>query len=354
MWVANEGDDTVDRINPATGEVTGKFQVGGHPDGIAVGPDAVWVANGEDGTVTRIDLATGQPGGPVSVGSGPAGIAITPAAVWIANSLDLTVSKIDPATDSVTRTVGVGDGPSGIVADRGTLWVSDEFNATLDRIDLRSGQVTRSVFVGSSPQGLAATPSGVWVAARPFAAASHRGGTLTVAIDGLPEREPMNGFDHVSQAALSTVYDGLVVQRRSGGAASITLVPDLARTLPRPAGGGTVYTFTLRRGIRYSNGVLVRASDFRRGIMRQLSFGDYPPYFEGILGGQACHQVPRRCDLSAGIITNDTAGTVTFHLDHADPDFLYKLALILAVPAPPGARTMPWTGRRSCPEPART
>ena len=33
---------------------------------------------------------------------------------------------------------------------------------------------------------------------------------------------------------------------------------------------------------------------------------------------------PRRCDLSAGIITDDAAGTVTFHLGHADPDFLYN------------------------------
>ena len=69
----------------------------------------------------------------------------------------------------------------------------------------------------------------------------------------------------------------------------------------------------------------------------QLSFGFAPPYYEGILGGQTCQQHPRRCDLSAGIITNDAAGTVTFHLGHADPDFLYKLALLLAVPAPPGA-----------------
>ena len=76
--------------------------------------------------------------------------------------------------------------------------------------------------------------------------------------------------------ALATVYDGLVALRRSGGAPGLTLVPDLARTLPRPADGGTTYTFTLRRGIRYSNGSLVRASDFRRGIMRQLSFGAYP------------------------------------------------------------------------------
>jgi ABC-type transport system substrate-binding protein len=114
-------------------------------------------------------------------------------------------------------------------------------------------------------------------------------------------------------------------------------VPDLAATLPRPADGGRTYTFMLRRGIRYSNGVPVRASDFRRGIWRQLSFGSYSPYYEGILGGQACNRHPKRCDLSAGIVTNDAAGTVIFHLVQADPDFLYKLALLLATPAPPGA-----------------
>ncbi len=263
----------MNRIDPANGKVTRKVQVGGHPDGIAVGPDAVWVANGEDGTVTRIDPVTGQPSGPLPVGSGPAGIAITPAAVWVANSLDLTVSKINPATDTVTATIGVGDGPSAIVAAKNALWVSDEFGATLDRIDPRSGQVTRNVYVGSSPRGLAATPSGVWVAARPFAAASHRGGTLTVVGDYLPERDPVQAYDPFGVPALATVYDGLVALRRSGGAAGLTLVPDLAWTLPRPAGGGTTYTFTLRRGIRYSNGTPVRASDFRRGIQRQLRFG---------------------------------------------------------------------------------
>ena len=337
VWVANEGDDTVDRIDPATGTVRREVQVGGRPDGIAAGRDAVWVANAEDGTLTRIDPATGQPSGPVSVGSGPAGITITPTAVWVANSLDLTVSKIDPATNRVTATIGVGDGPNAIAAATNALWVSDEFGARLDRIDPRTGKVTRSVFVGSSPRGLAVTPSGVWVAARPFAAASHRGGTLTVVSDYLPERDPVQAYDPFGVPALATVYDGLVTLRRSGGADGLTLVPDLAWTLPRPAGGGTTYTFTLRPGIRYSNGTPVRASDFRRGIQRTLSFGAAPPYYEGILGGQTCHRHPRRCDLSAGIISNDAAGTVTFHLGHADPEFLYKLALLLAAPAPPGA-----------------
>ena len=147
----------------------------------------------------------------------------------------------------------------------------------------------------------------------------------------------MRAYVPIGIAAFATVYDGLVALRRSGGADGLTLVPDLAWTLPRPAGGGTTYTFTLRPGIRYSNGTPVRASDFRRGIQRQLSFGAYPAYYEGILGGQTCHQQLRRCDLSAGIITDDAAGTVTPRLGHADPGFLYKLALLLAVPAPPGA-----------------
>jgi ABC-type transport system substrate-binding protein len=179
--------------------------------------------------------------------------------------------------------------------------------------------------------------SGVWVAARAFAAASHRGGTVTDVNSVLPDADPVQAYWPWDLPALTTVYDGLVALRRAGGAAGFTLVPDLARTLPRPTGGGTTYTFTLRRGIRYSNGTLVRASDFRRGLQRQLSFGANPAgFYDGILGAQTCRQHGGRCDLSAGIVTNDAAGTVTFHLTRADPDFLYKLSEPLAVPAPPG------------------
>jgi YVTN family beta-propeller protein len=338
VWVANEGDYTVDRIDPVTGDVTKRgIQVGARPDGIAAGPDAVWVANGEDGTVQRIDPATGQPGSPFHVGSGPAGIAVTPGAVWVANSLDLTVSKLDPATGTVTATIPVGDGPSSIVVAGNSLWVSDEFDATLDRIDPQSGRVVRRVHLGSSPRGMAVAGSGVWVAARPFPSASHRGGTLTVADTSLPT-DPAQGVG-VFDSVLFTAYDGLTAFRRSGGAAGLTLVPDLGMTLPRPTAGGTTYTFTLRGGIRYSNGNLVRASDFRRGIQRELIIGPaagIPDYYDGILGAPACQQRPKRCDLSAGIVTDDAAGRITFRLAQADPDFLYKLALIIASPAPPG------------------
>ena len=217
--------------------------------------------------------------------------------------------------------------------------MSDEFDATLDRIDPQTARIVHTVHLGSSPQGLVVAGSGVWVAARPFAAASHRGGTVTAASDLAPVADPTLAYDQVSPSLLGTVYDSLTTLRRSGGAAGLTLVPDLARTLPRPADGGTTYTFTLRPGIRYSNGVALRASDIRRGIQRQLIIGPaagIPGYYDGILGANACQQHSRGCDLSAGIFTNDATGTVTFHLAQADPDFLYKLALLVVAPAPPG------------------
>jgi YVTN family beta-propeller protein len=337
VWVANEGDDTADRIDPVTGTVTRTVPVGGRPDGIAVGPDAVWVANGEDGTVTRIDPATGAVSGPDHVGAGPVGIAVTPTAVWVANSLDLTVSKIDPATGRVAAAIGVGDGPSAIAAGPGGIWVSDEFDATLARIDPQTGQVVRKIFLGSSPRGLAIAGSDVWVAARAFAAASHRGGTLTVVTRWLPAQDPVLAWGIADLPALSVVYDGLVALRKAGGTQGYTLVPDLATRLPLPTNAGRSYTFALRPGIRYSSGIPVRASDFRRGIQRQLAIGANPAYYTGITGAQQCQAHPPHCQLSAGIAADDVAGTVTFRLTRADPDFLYKLALLLAVPTPLGA-----------------
>jgi YVTN family beta-propeller protein len=336
VWVANQGDNTVARIDPVTGAVTRTVPVGLAPDGIAVGRNAVWVANGGDGTVTRIDPTTGAVSGPVYVGAGPAGIAVTPAAVWVANSLDLTVSKLDPATGRVTATIGVGDGPHAIAAGPGGVWVSDEFDATLTRIDPATGQVVSKTSLGSSPQGLAIAGSSAWVAARAFAAASHRGGTLTVVTRLLPQPDPVVAYGVADLPALSVVYDGLVALRKSGGTQGYTLVPDLAAGLPRPTDGGRTYTFTLRPGARYSTGAPVRASDFRRGIQRQLTIGANPAYYTGITGARRCQAQPQRCQLAAGISANDAAGTVTFHLTQADPDFLYKLALLLAVPAPPG------------------
>src|SRR4029079_1108668 len=128
-----------------------------------------------------------------------------------------------------------------------------------------------------------------------------------------------------------------------GGFAGAAIVPDLAVSVPQPTEGGLTYTFQLRSGLTYSDGQPIVASDFRRAIERVYAV---PPtadevvagaYYEGIRGAADCAaHIGETCDLSEGIVADDAAGTVTFHLDKTDPDFLHKLALASAVPTPAG------------------
>ncbi len=126
--------------------------------------------------------------------------------------------------------------------------------------------------------------------------------------------------------------------RKSAGLTGLDLVPDLAEQLPTVADGGLTYVFQLRPGIEYSTGQPLRASDFRRGIERTLIVepSSANGYFNDITGASTCTQKPAHCDLSQGIITDDAAGTITFHLTKADPDFLGALSITgFSTPVPP-------------------
>ena len=145
--------------------------------------------------------------------------------------------------------------------------------------------------------------------------------------------------------------DGLVGYRRTGGVAGDELVPDLAVALPEPTDKGLTYTFHLRSGIRYSTGVPLRASDFRRGLERAYKVGGGPVGdLSLIVGSRQCQAHPATCDLSRGIVADDSMNTVTIHLTKPDPDLFAQLTLPAAYPVPRGtrvhlpARTVPGTG----------
>jgi peptide/nickel transport system substrate-binding protein len=134
--------------------------------------------------------------------------------------------------------------------------------------------------------------------------------------------------------------DGLVGYRRVGGPAGDELIPDLARGLPVPSDNGKTYTFRLRAGIRYSNGQPVRPEDFRHALERVFilnhGLGPAAYFYSGIVGAASCERHPQGCTLTRGIVTDDQADTVTFHLTAPDPDFLDKLAIPFADAVPAG------------------
>jgi peptide/nickel transport system substrate-binding protein len=378
IWVSNGLSGTVSRIDAVTSDVVGApIPVGNDPAGIAYAGGAVWVANTGDDTITRIDAATDKPktlpiaatelvfgkgtlwasvratnqvvridpstgeiAASIAVGNGPSGIAFGRGSVWVVNSLDGTLSKINPETNSVATTIpALGHGPTGVAVDATGVWVSDRFDGTVARIDPRTNQVVRHVKIGNEPHGLA-TSGGELIVTVGQSGVRHRGGTLIVAsgLGDLGTLDTAVSYGTTILQLLRMTGDGLVAFNQAGGLAGTELVPDLAVTLPTPNDGGATYTFLLRRGVRYSNGKRVEPSDVRETFERDFKIAKLPiDYYDGIVGSSACLERPRHCDLSRGIVTNDVARTVTFHLVAPDPEFLYKLALSFAYLVPTGS-----------------
>ena len=380
LWVANSGDGTVSRVNIAAGRVVDSIAVGNGPTAIAAGAGAIWVANAVDSTVVRLDTRSGEPGSPIGVAARPVALAVDDSGVWVASQdggavtqidavtgttianpvplasrptalavgagavwvagADGTVARIDPASSRITATLDIGGSLTSIVVTEASVYVAD-LEGSVHQVDIANAAASpRRIQIASAAQALTVVEGQVWVATR-ASAASHRGGTLRVVSEFPPDLDPVSGVPLYHMASFQA--DGLVAYRRVGGVAGSVLLPDLARAIPRPTNGARTYTFQLREGLVYSDGSEVRTEDFRRGIERTFQVGDAfsgetigPYYYSSIVGADACGPgAPvQRCDLSAGIVTDEATRTVTFHLSDPDPDFLYKLALPYAYPAP--------------------
>jgi YVTN family beta-propeller protein len=351
IWVANAGGHSLSRIDPASGRVVDTVPLEDAPTALAAGGGSLWAASGPGRTVTEVDPATGDVRRTIGVGSGPSGIAYSAGAVWVANCLDGTLSKIDARRGVVLATIPVGNGPAQVAAGPHAVWVAEDFGGRLAQIDPRAPSVVRRLPVGSRPSGIALASGGAWVGVR-AQGPSHRGGTLTL-LRSAPRFESLDPAGPIAlqpTTLLGMTNDGLVTFEHVGGSDGAELVPDLATGLPAPTDGGRTYSFSLRRGIRYSTGGPVRANDVRSSLERLFRVGSPgTSFYGGILGSEGCSR--RRCDLRRGIATDDRTGAVTFHLAAPDPDFLYKLALPFAYVLPAGSplhdigtRPLPATG----------
>jgi len=324
------------RIDPDRNEVVDEIPVGLDPRGIAVGFGDVWVALAGSNQVLRVDPRTNQVTAPIGVGSTPGPLMVSADAVWVANTLDDTISEIDPDTNSVVDLLDVGDGPSAIALVQGSVWVANEWDGTLSEIGLDQTSAS-SLVIGSAPQGLAHVNGNLWVSVR-GTATSHRGGALRpVSRNKVSTLDTAVAYDVWEWAVLHLIGDGLVAFELTG-AANPKLVSDLARSIPTPTNGNRTYTFELLSGIHYSDGSVVAADDFlnaiERGFRLEASRDTYEYFFSGLVGAKACLRHPDSCDLTAGIVTDETSGTVTFNLKAPDPEFLYKLTLPFAYPVP--------------------
>jgi peptide/nickel transport system substrate-binding protein len=129
------------------------------------------------------------------------------------------------------------------------------------------------------------------------------------------------------------VYLPLVGYKHANGPDGATLVPYLAKALPKVSTDAKTYSFTLRSGLKYSDGTAIKASDFAATIERDFKV-DSPGvgFFGNIVGADTFGKT--KTGHISGITTDDTTGDITIKLNSPQGDFLNILATEFAALLP--------------------
>jgi DNA-binding beta-propeller fold protein YncE len=182
LWVTNDVDNSVSRVDPRAGAVTKTIRLRGanfpDPSLAVAGGGALWVVARTTGTLSRIDPSSGKLVATLKVASVVDDLLFADGSLWIASfdpyrcSGDRCFSRltrIDPGTNAVSGAFDVYS-PTGLAFGYGSLWVVNHRTAKVSRLDPRTGKRTATIDVKlpgeglfEGPEQVAAGLGGVWV-----------------------------------------------------------------------------------------------------------------------------------------------------------------------------------------------
>jgi peptide/nickel transport system substrate-binding protein len=142
------------------------------------------------------------------------------------------------------------------------------------------------------------------------------GGSVTEVMGTAPDSlDP--GFSYTSQGwePMYVIYTPLLTYAHAGGTAGGQVIPGLATSLPKISPDGKTYTLTLRKGLVFSNGKPVKASDFLWTVERaiKIPWGGSGQFLNNQIAGANAYANGKAKTIS-GISTNDSTGQITIHL----------------------------------------
>jgi peptide/nickel transport system substrate-binding protein len=168
--------------------------------------------------------------------------------------------------------------------------------------------------------------------------APTKGGILRAGIPSNPDHlDPALSYTNEGWEILEATNNGLLTFKKLAGGPGATVVPDIASAMPTVTDQGKTYTFHLRSGVMFSAPVSreVKPSDLKFSIERlfRVDSGGVG-FFTGIVGADA-YAKTRKGDIS-GIVADDAAMTITFHLAQPDGTFNDYIATPFAFAMPKG------------------
>lgn len=165
-------------------------------------------------------------------------------------------------------------------------------------------------------------------------AGGKEGGTLRSSIGSFPDyMDP--GLSHTEEGwtAMYDTYIPLLTYAHASGKAGSQVVPGLARAMPRISDGGKTYTLFLRKGLKYSDGTTVKASDFPFAVERIFRINSSgSPFYTDIVGAEQFAKTKQGG--IPGIEADDKSGRIVIHLAKPRGTFTNELALPFVAPLP--------------------
>jgi streptogramin lyase len=241
VWVPNEADGTVSRIDPVRNRVVATIRIGDPQQLVAAGcgPDSVhsfmydtllnrrcdlpsavagdarsvWAADNESLGLARIDPATNQVVQRVALNADPFAIALGYGSLWVTAFFHNPheVLRVDPVSGRVLDTITdlPIDGGTGIAVGDGAVWVTCTYARSLLRIDPATDRVTLGIPTERYPLAVNVGPAAVWVhnlESSSVIRVDPRANRVTATVGGIT---PPIGRDGVDAMALGP--DGLWV-----------------------------------------------------------------------------------------------------------------------------------------------
>jgi peptide/nickel transport system substrate-binding protein len=128
-------------------------------------------------------------------------------------------------------------------------------------------------------------------------------------------------------------YIPLLTYKHAEGKEGTEVIPGLAEALPEVTNGGKTYELTLRKGIKYSNGKPVEASDFKYAVERMFKLDSPGSGFYTDIAGAEKFQETKKGGIT-GIEADDKTREITIDLTKPRGTFPAELALMFVAPVP--------------------
>jgi peptide/nickel transport system substrate-binding protein len=162
---------------------------------------------------------------------------------------------------------------------------------------------------------------------------AKKGGSITISQTSQPDfLDPALSYTVNGIEPMWLVYTPLITYPRTGDIETdSSLIPGLAEEMPTVSEDGTTYELTLRKGLKYSDGSAVKATDFEHTIGRVLNQESGGSAFYLVIEGAQEYVDAGECDGDiSGIDADNKTGTITINLTEPDGSFSHVLSMWFA------------------------